>query len=1020
MQKDKYSNVAELPRMVNLTFLDAVAKGYVENYEDLSEICFVFPNKRSGTFFIRSLSRFLDGRTALGPEVVSITDFVETVSRRDTATRLDLLFRLYNIYKKLKRKKSPDPVSDLLDFDSFRSWGEIVLSDFSEVDQYMVDPDAVFKNVKDYKDIASNFLSEDQIKILERYFGFTPNQKDVHRFWKNVDPGQNESKIKTRFLQLWELLIPLYHALDKSLADQGLATSGGVYRAAVRRLREEGRDALRWEKVVLVGFNALSTSEALLFEELYKLGTDENPYADFYWDSTGPVLNSGGNDASSFLRLNRKNFPSPEWAERYLKECEASTMPHKIEVIASPSNSAQTKIGGNLVKELLTSLGEENINSAKVAVVLPDENLLLPLLHALPEDIGKINLTMGYSLKYTSASTFMHHLRRLHVRARKSKDGETLFYSEDVRMLLSHPFVHYLIGSGMVAQLNSFLDRGHKISVSYSDLRKEGGDVLEFLDVKDYTDDTEGVITYLDDLLVRVDVSLAGGDTGVVKSRIDRTHIARYRDSLRNLKYSAEEHGIKLGFAGVFYMVDRLLSGEKITFEGEPLEGLQIMGLLETRALDFEHLIVLSMNDKIMPRKSRHATFIPESLRRGYGLPSANYQERLFAYYFYRMISRAKSVSLVYDARSGEGMRSGGESRYIMQLRYLFAKNNLHETKYRFRLSNSKHIARPVVKTEEIMSRIKEYAVEGSGYNFSASALKKYGECQVKFYYEVIARLVTDPQSTVFIDPITQGNIVHETMLCLYVPPLLRRKYLPAKLRITADIIGELLKSPEKIEEEVRKAVCRQFYGYKEGQEPDKVLEGSVAMTARHIVEQVKDILSYDWSLAPFDLAGGEMEGLYRYEYAAGKKVNMKYAIDRLDIVNPDMKNEQWRIVDYKTGDSHVEAAEFDDIFNGDYKARNIFQLMLYANLMNLDLGKDENVRVSIYQVDTLLKNGEVLPTVGGVRNTVTGHKEINDEFIARLNSILADIFDKDKSFEPTDDEDNCRLCRLKQLCGKE
>ena len=226
--------------------------------------------------------------------------------------------------------------------------------------------------------------------------------------------------------------------------------------------------------------------------------------------------------------------------------------------------------------------------------------------------------------------------------------------------------------------------------------------------------------------------------------------------------------------------------------------------------------------------------------------------------------------------------------------------------------------------------------------------------------------------------------------------------------------------SPETMPQAVRNAVCRQFYGYKEGQEPDKVLEGSVAMTARHIVEQVKDILSYDLNLAPFDLAGGEMEGLYRYEYATGKKVNMKYAIDRLDIVNPDMKNEQWRIVDYKTGDSYVEAAEFDDIFNGNYKARNIFQLMLYANLMNLDLDKDENVRVSIYQVDTLLKNGEVLPTVGGVRNTVTGHKEINDEFIARLNSILADIFDQDKAFEPTDNEENCRLCRLKQLCGKE
>ncbi len=1020
MDQLKDMNVAALPRTVGLTFLDAVAKGYVERYDDLSEFCFVFPNKRSGTFFLRSLSRFIDGRPLLGPEIITITDFVEAVSQRDTASRIDLLFRLFNIYRKLNNKSDKDSVSEILDFDAFRGWGEIVLSDFSEVDQYMVDPDAVFKNVKDYKDIASNFLSDEQIKILERYFGFTPNRKDVHRFWRNLDPKNSESKIKTRFLQLWELLAPLYHALDESLAKQGLATSGGTYRIALNRLREEGESVLRWKKVVMVGFNALSTSEALIFEELRKLFRDGEPYVDFYWDFTGPVLNSELSDASVFLRLNRKNFPSPDWTKKYMEECETTAMPHMIDIIASPSNSAQTKIGGELVKNLLDSVGKADFESAKVAVVLPDENLLMPLLHALPENIDKINLTMGYSLKLTSTATFMHHLRRLHLRTRRNISGDTLFYGDDVRLILSHPFSHYLVGSDNIAHLNGYLDKGHKITVSYSELRKEGGEALEFLNIKDFSDDTEGVIAYLDNLLVCVDAALSAGNYGIVKSKIDHLHIARYRDGLRSLKYSAEEHNIKLGFAGVFYMADRILSGEKIPFEGKPLEGLQVMGLLETRVLDFEHLIVLSMNDRIMPRKSRHATFIPEALRHGYGLPSANYQERLFAYYFSRMISRAKSVSLVYDARCGEGMRSGGESRYIMQLRYLFAKDRLHERKYRFLLSNSRQTARPVKKTPDIMTRIYEFAREGSGFNLSASALKKYGECQVKFYYEVIAGLKTDVESTVFMDAITQGKIVHEAMLHLYFPKSERGIFLENRLRITDGFIDGLLENPSKVKEAVRKAVYREFYRFREGSEPEYDLSGSVGMTAYHLEQQVMDILRYDRTLAPFELAGGEMEGLYMYEYAPGKRVNMKYAIDRLDVIASGTLNEQWRIVDYKTGDSDVEAKEFEDIFNGNYKAKNLFQLMLYANLMNLDLGKDENIRVVIYQVESLLKTGESFPTIGEKGDVLTGHKMINGEFIDRLDTMLTDIFDPDKMFEPTDNSGNCTYCKLKQLCGKE
>ena len=280
-----------------VSFLDSVASAYVENFDDLSEFCFVFPNKRSGTFFLRSLAGKLGSRVTMAPEITSVSDFVEMLSGREVASRIEMLFRLFNIYKK-NRSLVPgkDSGNELLEFDAFRSWGEILLSDFSEVDQYDVDPDAIFTNVSDYREIASNFLTEEQMAILEKYFGYTPNYKDVERFWKNLVPPDNPSAIKERFMYLWQAMGPLYHALDESLSADGLATPGGAYRMALERVQAEGRGIVPYKKIIFVGFNALSTTEALIFEALERAGgfyeDEKDAFVDFYWDATGPVLES--------------------------------------------------------------------------------------------------------------------------------------------------------------------------------------------------------------------------------------------------------------------------------------------------------------------------------------------------------------------------------------------------------------------------------------------------------------------------------------------------------------------------------------------------------------------------------------------------------------------------------------------------------------------------------------------------------------------------------------------------------
>lgn len=1007
-----------------ISFLDSIAKAYLNNFDELESFCFVFPNKRAGTFFLKSLNECAGSKTLLAPEILSVSEFMERLSGVTAASKIDLVFRLFNIYRETYLKKTDDKMIELLQFDKFRHWGEIVLKDFSEVDQYLVDASEIFQNVGDYHEIATDFLTEEQREIISKYFGYQPSASEPNRFWKNFRKSGKSYEVKDRFATLWGNLVPLYKKLTESLDSAGLATEGGVYRKAKEKVASmiENGESPEWKKIVFVGFNALSTAEAATFELLRKMSRDTfgslESQVDFYWDATGPVAASDKSDAYFFLRCNMRNLPSPGWAKKYLDESRNESMPGIMKSISSPSNSAQAKIAGMEISRI----PDDEIE--KTAVVLPDESLLLPLLHSLPE-LKDVNLTMGFPLKQTSTATFMYHLRKIFVRA-KNVGGKVMFFRDDLLPFISHPFIHLLTGSAKANEQKTRLTQYRFSRIPFETLETMAPESSTVLNLDISITDSSLIINYIVSLLDRVAEVMDGNLPSTIKRSIDKANIQVYREALMTLKAASEEHGVSLGLAGVFYMIDKLISSEKVIFEGKPLKGLQVMGLLETRAIDFENLIILSLNDRVLPRKSRRSTFIPEALRRGYGLPSSNYQERLFAYYFYRMLSRAESVTMIHDGRSGEGMRSGGKSRYLLQLEYLYARGLMKEIHYRFKLNQNSPSPKAIVKTDSVMDEIRKFSIEGSNANFSASALKKYGVCQVKFYYESIAKIKTDPEPSNYIDPITQGNIVHDTMLYLYLPhPGLRYKFLKDRIVITEDFIDNLLNSPGKITAALKKAVLKNFY--KTDVDSESLLEGTSELVLPHLEEQIKGILKYDRSLTPFEFAGGEITGLYRWMYEPGKFVNMKYAIDRLDRVNLG-SSPKWRIVDYKTGGADVEAADFEDIFSGKKEAKNIFQLLLYANLLNRhilhpDNDESEDVRVSIYQVDNIVSKGENIPKlpVNGEKNksVLSDHMAVNDRFVEYLNSIISEIFNKDIPFAPTSDPDHCEYCSLKQLCGR-
>lgn len=1007
-----------------LSFLGAVARACVDRYADLSDFCFVFPNKRAGTFFLKNLSECIGPRVLLAPETLGVAEFMQRVTGLEVVSRIDLVFRLYKAYRSLSGKpaslRSDD---DLLDFDRFAPWAETLAGDFSEVERFDADADALFKNVRDYRSIASNFLTEEQCDIIERYFGYRPAPANVESFWKSVGDEEDRTVLKRKFIELWKLLPELYDSILRDLSADGLALQGTTFREAMRLVEERGRDALPWSHVVVVGFNMLSTTEAKLFSGLRDMKADDGtPYADFFWDAAGPVLDpdygAHASPAAAAMRRNIANFPMPDWAAPFMRMADVSGMPDSLTIAASPSNAAQVKVAAIKVEEWLREVGDEKIADARAAVVLPDENLLLPLIHSLPGGLRSINLTMGYSMRYTAVASFIYHLRRLMGRLRKA-DGKPGYYHEDFRLFMSHPLVHAVVGTDTANRINGDVANLHLRIVTLDWLRERSAPAARMLEPLQRDSTPQQTVARISEVLDMVDEALerSAPAAAPVNSKIERMQISLYQQALSRLLLAVTTHGVTMRFQSVFYLADKLLAGETVTFEGEPLEGLQVMGLLETRALDFDHLLILSMNDKVMPRRSRQRTFIPDALRRGYGLPPSGQGEELYAYYFYRLISRARDVTLVYDSRAGEGMRSGGKSRFLIQLELLHARGHVREKSFTYGLELSYPNPQTVVKTDAVMARLDEFRHEENGRNLSASALMNYCQCPVKFYYLNVVGVKDDVEAKKHIDPITQGNIVHDAMLSLYLPAPLRGKYLRDHVVLGKERLREILDDPDRIPAAVRRAVNRLHYHLKD-EELSRPLKGTIAMSAEMIERQVRNAVRHDLLNAPVELAGGEISGRIRWKVGEAPEVNFRYAFDRVDI-----SQDRLRIVDYKTGEPRVQAAEFEDVFSGKHESKYMFQLMLYAHLLerkvpDADKAAADDIGLAIFDVNRKPGEVECVPSVGG--KPVTGHRAISEQFLTGLENMLLDIYDRQKPFEPVQDDATCRYCRLKTLCGKE
>ncbi len=975
-------------------FLRQVASVYINRESDaLLNYCFVFPNKRSGAFFRHYLSLEANGRTFIMPEIATIADVTRHFSALTEAPRLDQLFILYNEYRTLSG-------DDTADFDQFLFWGDMLLNDFNDVDLYLVDPHKLFVNLKRFREVSSNYLTDEQIEIINRYWGEKFVNINPDEFWNHLH--DSPTPLEAKFLKLWEVLDTLFERFKKRLLDNGMATRGMFARNAVNRLSKATKVQLPFTRYIFVGFNVLTLAEIKIFEKLQTKGL-----ADFYWDMASPAFKAPGNRAALFMKRNVECFPS--LYDISLSYPESLHFP-KIHITGVPSAFGQTKVAGLQLDEWVTdktiSVPSDAIDTA---IVLPDEALFIPMIHAVPPSIDAINVTMGFPLKNTAISSLMSTIVNMHLHSSVSR-GEWSFFYEDIRSVVTHPFLQAILPDECEKLLKIMLEK--RLYMVKAQLIAETIPALAFIFTPILnTNEIDEVHTYFFKLLSSLRIFTSGNNERLIENYFLDTYLVE----LENIRSACDRWNIAMKNTTFIQLLQSTIASANIRFTGEPLKGLQIMGALETRALDFENLIMLSMNERVFPRKQYSRSFIPDNLRRSYGMATTELQESIFAYSFYRLISRASNVRLFYDARTLSGKNSE-ISRYIAQLLYLFPSCEIEHDLASFSSVQSDEDVIVINKDTEIMEKMREYTVP-DGKALSASSINEYINCPLAFYLKYICGLNLDEEIMDYMDSGTYGNILHDAAERLYKE--LRGKN--DEVKITSDILDSFINDHVRIDSVITELINEKYNRYPKGDRTPLIGECKVlAHVMKHFLIMM---FREEKKIAPFDFIDGEHRVESTMRISSSLNINIKQFIDRIDRVYPTGRYGDGlgclRIVDYKTGGDLTDFKDMDDLFDPEQKDRRkaILQLLFYCNAYADKIGYDGPIKPQIYPFRTLSTRG--LSPITYASEPLDDYRKVNNEFLERFRATITEMFNPDIPFTQAAKEDSCTFCNFKIICRK-
>lgn len=961
-------------------FLYQVATLFYQQYgAEIHRLAFVFPNRRAGLFFQKYLSEISE-KPLFSPSILTINDLFMQLSGKHPADKIQMLFRLYELYK--QRSGSSES------FDEFIYWGEMLLNDFDDIDKYMVDARMLFRNVSDLKSLDDdfNYLSPEQVQA-------------IRSFWSSFYP-KGDSPNQQHFLELWEILYDLYAGLRTSLAKDGCGYDGMIFREVVEQLEKEPMSDFPFDQVVFVGLNALSVSEERLLLALQKKGV-----ADFYWDYVGPWVTDPDNKASFFLGRNLRLFPSR------MQLPATEPVQAEIRVMGVPSAIGQAK----QVYPILQALADEqqltDESALRTAIVLPDEHLLVPVLNAIPEAIQHINVTMGYPLAGTPVAALMEYILTLQKNIRYI-DRVPVFYFRDVLPILNHQYV-MAAAPEEVSQLVKDMTAGNRIYVHAADLNRHELLSILFTPVQN----TEELSDYLIHVLEALNACLRNkrpnpDDEEMISNStqttvdIEQEFIFHYFATVNRMKEVMREAKIEMRLDTYFRLLKRMTDLITIPFEGEPLSGLQVMGVLETRALDFDRLIILSMNEGIFPLKKAANSFIPYNLRRGFGLPTYEHQDSVWAYHFYRLIRRAKQVTLLYDTRT-TGLQTGEVSRFVHQLRYHYQYPLIDELVV-YDVASSAVPPISVQKTAEVEKLLSDF-LSGGPRALSASAINTYLDCPLKFYFSVLEQIQEEDEITETVERDVFGSILHKVMEDLYAP-------FKGKL-VTADLLKLLRKDQPLLTGTIARAFAELFF-----KSPVvRPLEGENFLTGEMIRKYAEKILEQDARFTPFHYIESEKKVRATITLSDKRAVQLKGFIDRVDSLDRVL-----RIVDYKTGSGKLEFESVEGLFDKEAKDRPkaVMQVFLYAWMyQQLPEYTGMSIQPAIYYLRTLFQrsfNPVVEQKKGrGKADKVNSFQDFAADFEDKLRQCMDEIFNLDIPFTQTETGKACAYCSFRGLCGK-
>ena len=704
--------------MNETTFLDKLASVIIDKYyNNLSNTIIVLPNKRAKIFLIEALKKQVSNNI-LSPEIIAIEDFIQEISGIRTIDPIELLFEFYQVYLSITDKKNQQ------EFELFANWAKTLLQDFNEIDRYLLNPNHILSYLKDIEDIKKWGIEvENKTKLLENYIDF------------------------------WKLLPNYYESLYDYLLKKGIGYQGLIYREAVNNLENYSK-TIQNKKFVFAGFNALNQSEEKIIQFLIS-----KDLAEIFWDADQTFLNDPFHDAGMFLRRFKSNWnhykSNPfEWIVNDFSKTK------NIQIIGTPKTIGQAKITGSIIEKIKSDNPDSNLNN--VAIVLGEENLLVPLLYALPVTVGALNITMGYSGKNNPAQILIAKLFKMHTNSLSRNATNYVFYYKDVLDILTHPLVEPYSNSKQLVQI---INKNNYTFITHKKLLELNGNSNQLFDLlfNKWVNGSIEVLESITSLLLVIKQSL---DNENEEEKITKAFVFSIFKVINKLKnyYSQHSHIDKIETLHAIYK--QIIDLAEVSFEGEPLNGLQIMGVLESRVLDFETVIVTSMNEGKFPAGKSMNSFIPYDVKRELGLPTYKEKDAIYTYHFYHLLQRAKNIYLLYNTEN-DGLDGGEKSRFITQLEVEKQLNhNLTHEIYNAVLPEIAYKPMVILKSESVMLRLKEICETG----FSPSALTSYIRNPIDFYFQKILRIreVEEVEENIALN--TLGTIIHKTLEALYRP----------------------------------------------------------------------------------------------------------------------------------------------------------------------------------------------------------------------------------------------------------